>query len=97
MFVDLKNDVHISFSKESGYYDEAIELKILGSGGNRIYYTLDGSEPGMDGTLYDPDMPIILTDATANRNVYSTRTDISTAFLSDLVNGYSLGADDPGS
>lgn len=96
LFVDLKNDVHISFSKESGYYDEAIELKILGSGGNRIYYTLDGSEPGMDGTLYDPDMPIILTDATANRNVYSARTDISTAFLSDLVNVYSLGADDPG-
>lgn len=96
MIADFKSGVHITFSIESGYYDDALELKIFGGGhtGNRICYTLDGSEPGMDSNLYDANMPIILTDATSNENVYSMRTDTSTAFQHDLVSRYSRK--DPG-
>lgn len=93
---DSQRTVHLGFSEKPGYYDEVIELKISGSDGNRVYYTLDGSDPGTDGILYEPDKPIILADASANPNVYSARTDTSTAFLSDLVEKYSSGAEGPG-
>lgn len=96
MFTDSQKDIHIEFSEGSGYYDEAVTLEIRGGGENRIYYTLDGSEPGMDGNLYEPGEPIVLEDATGDKNVYSARTDTSTAFLGDLVEKYSSGAEDPG-
>ncbi len=43
----------------TGYYEERIELSMLGNGNGRIFYTLDGSDPSMDhGTLYTG--PVIL-------------------------------------
>lgn len=89
-FADFYNDVHISFSRESGYYDETLELKIWGGAGNRITYTLDGSEPGLESRSYSTGDSIILTDATFNENVFSARTDTSTAFWNNLVDVYSI-------
>ncbi len=91
MLVGFCNDVHLSFSIESGYYDGVLELEIRGGAGNRIFYTLDGSEPGTEDFLYHTGSTIILTDATSNKNVYSARTDTSTAFWTDMVDTYSGG------
>lgn len=74
---DRKHDEHICFSKSSGYYDEAFGLTVLGGNGNRVYYTLDGSEPSEEDFLYDRDALIWIEDATKNENVYAAETDIS--------------------
>lgn len=78
VFFDIRHDEHISFSRQSGYYDSAFNLTIQGGNGNRIYYTLDGSEPATDDFLFDKNSPIYIDDATNRANTYSTRTDIST-------------------
>ncbi|MDE7283444.1 MAG: CotH kinase family protein [Lachnospiraceae bacterium] len=91
MIIDFNNEIHIQFSKESGFYDKEIELKILGGGENRIYYTLDGGIPTTNDYLYDGKEPIRLTDATYNENVYSARTDISTFFYKEWVDKYPYG------
>lgn len=90
-FADFRHDVHINFSTQSGYFDDAFELRIYGGAGNLIYYTLDGSEPDMEDYLYDGKNPIFITDATDHENIYSARTDTSTAFLNELVDAYSEG------
>ena len=41
------------FSKESGFYDSEFMLDIKAPSGTRIYYTLDGSNPGTDSKLYE--------------------------------------------
>lgn len=40
------------FSLEEGSYDDAMELELIPSTEGKIYYTLDGSEPGSDCELY---------------------------------------------
>lgn len=40
------------FSEEAGNYDTYINLKLTTSGKNKIYYTLDGSEPTVNSTEY---------------------------------------------
>lgn len=80
---------HISFSKESGYYDSAFELTILGGGNNTIHFTLDGSEPTTQDPVFDRRNPIYIDDATAHANIYASRTDISTGFLTGLIDQYS--------
>lgn len=67
----------LTFSRESGFYDEPFELTLT-AGSGTIYYTLDGSLPNRKSTRYEK--PIFITDATVNDNVYSMRTDVSTAF-----------------
>lgn len=89
IIIDLKYDYHISFSKESGFYNDEFELEILGGGRNNIYYTLDGSPPTTDDFLYEDNNPIFIADTSCNENVYSTRTDVSAAFQEDLVDKYS--------
>lgn len=67
-FMWLSSDGHISFSRESGYYDSAFALKIRGGGHKsftgEIRYTLDGSEPTKEDCLYEKDSPIYLTEQT---------------------------------
>ena len=40
------------FSDESGEYDKYITLKLTSSGSNKIYYTLDGSDPTTNSIMY---------------------------------------------
>lgn len=67
----------LTFSRESGFYEEEFELKIE-AGSGTIYYTLDGSIPDRNSIKYEK--PILIKDASENDNVYSMRTDVSTGF-----------------
>lgn len=73
----VEEDILITFSKESGFYEEPFELELTAKSGT-IYYTLDGSLPNKDSIKYEK--PILITDATANDNIYSMRTDVSAGF-----------------
>lgn len=81
----------LSFSRESGFYDDGFDLTISSPRGE-IYYTLDGSLPDSDSIRYEA--PIHISDASATDNVYSMRTDLSTGYYSDLIVAHS--AEDPG-
>lgn len=70
---------YISFSHESGFYDEEFELSLDGNG--IIYYTLDGSCPNKKSIRYTG--PIHIKDATSNPNEYSLRDDVSAGFVLD--------------
>lgn len=62
------------FSVESGFYESAFRLEITADKDKLIYYTLDGSDPTINSTLYEG--PILITDASGNENIYSARTDL---------------------
>lgn len=64
----------ITFSRESGFYEEPFELELHAPVGTKIYYTLDGSEPNEEAFLYQE--PILIDDATNHENTYSLRTDV---------------------
>lgn len=87
-------DFHSSlrFSKQPGYYDAPFSLQIQGGGQYRIFYTLDGSKPTQESIPYEGE--IYLEDASNHENVYSARTDTSTAFYTELVEQYS--SENPG-
>lgn len=63
-------------SMESGFYKGPITVRLEAPEGLFIYYTLDGSEPNTDSLLYTE--PLVLSDPSAQSNVYSTREDITT-------------------
>jgi hypothetical protein len=86
----VNGDNRIHFSHESGFYDDGFDLTLSSSSGT-IYYTLDGSDPDSNSILYED--KITISDASLNENVYSMRTDVSTGFLTDLIEQYS--SDDP--
>lgn len=74
----------INFSAESGFYDEGFYLEIKADEGEKIYYTLDCSDPDENSTLYEG--PIWIDDASNNENVYSMITDVSVDFNEELLN-----------
>lgn len=70
----------IVFSKKAGFYEGEILLNLYAPT-KEIYYTLDGSEPDRNSMKYEG--AIQITDASANKNVYSMRTDVSSNFLTE--------------
>ena len=69
----------ISFSVDSGFYEEEFYLELISTNNADIYYTLDGSVPDNNSLKYTGS--ILISDATQNDNVYSARDDVSTGFL----------------
>ena len=64
----------LSFSRESGFYDDPFYLEMDHSNGT-VYYTLDCSRPDETSMLYT--QPILIEDASQNENLYSMRTDVA--------------------
>lgn len=89
----LSSDGHISFSRESGYYEDAFALEITGGWDerNKIYYTLDGSEPTQEDYFYDKAAPLLIGNATYCENRYADRLDVG---IADLVSGTPYAAPD---
>lgn len=58
----------LHFSRESGFYTEPFALHLTSNSPNaKIYYTLDGSEPSENATLYDKPIQISNNKGKANR------------------------------
>ncbi len=87
--VNEKSKNMVSFSRESGFYDEEFMLEMY-SNGKDIYYTLDGSIPDRKSIKYDG--PILISDASKNENLYSMRTDVSAGFQVEEIEkiGYEI-------
>lgn len=63
-------------SADSGFYQEPFYLSMSAKeGGENIYYTLDGSIPGLESNLYEE--PLLISDASLNNNVFASRVDFS--------------------
>ena len=71
------------FSREGGFYDEPFLLTLTAGAGERIFYTMDSSEPDENSIEYTE--PIQIGDATSRPNVYSAMAQVS----SQLLNGSS--------
>ena len=76
----LENPV---FSAESGFYDEEFLLSIQAGEGQKIYYTLDGSVPDENSTLYTDE--ILVYNPSSNPNVYKSVQNIVKDWLSEPV------------
>lgn len=70
-----------TFSQKSGFYEEGFDLILSGLEGAEIRYTLDGSDPTENGIVYTK--PLHMEDPTSCENIWSNRTDVSAAFLTD--------------
>lgn len=81
----------ITFSVESGFYEENFELEITAKSGT-VYYTLDGTTPNKNSIKYEK--PILITNASDNDNVHSIRTDVSTGFDKEEIE--KISSDYPG-
>jgi hypothetical protein len=62
-------------SVPSGMYADTIQVKLTAEQGMKIYYTLDGSDPTVQSTLYSE--PINVKDVTGNDNVYAAIDDLT--------------------
>lgn len=79
------NSGNIIFTRDSGFYEESFALHIFAPT-KEVYYTLDGSDPDKDSIKYE--RAIQIEDASNNENVYSSRTDVTTAFLKEEIAQY---------
>lgn len=91
MFFGYYNKMpEVNFSMDSGFYNDSFYLKLESNTfSGTIYYTLDGSDPNTNSIEYKE--PIYIYDATKNPNVYSSRTDVSVTFYTDLIKEYCIG------
>lgn len=63
------------FATDGGFYEEAFDLHLYSPAGEKIYYTLDGSEPDAASPVYRE--PIRITERTAEENRYINRDDLA--------------------
>lgn len=63
------------FEVTSGFYEDAFSLHLYSPNGEKIYYTVDGSEPTKDSFLYEE--PLWITDNSQEENQYANRTDLA--------------------
>ena len=68
---DNLEEVTLTFSLESGFYDTGQVLTIEVTGDYPIYYTLDGGMPSASGTLYTEGIP--MTCPASSENVFVVR------------------------
>lgn len=69
----------ITFSKESGFYEDSFYLEIKEKEGIVFYYTMDGSRPNQMSRQYTG--PILVEDASSRDNIYSARKDVCLELL----------------
>ena len=73
-------DGEVLASETPGFYDAEFELRLSSSNwGRDIYYTLDGSDPIANGTLYNA--PILIRDRTDEKNIYSAIPEVSPYYV----------------
>lgn len=63
------------FDHAGGFYEEAFDLRLYSPAGAKIYYTLDGSEPGLDSFVYKK--PLRIADNSSEENACAGRTDLA--------------------
>ncbi len=63
------------FEHTSGFYEEAFSLHLYSPSGEKIYYTLDGSEPCADSSVYEK--PLWIADTSQEENNYAARKDLA--------------------
>ncbi len=68
------------FSHESGFYDEAFDLHIDAGDGCTVYYTLDGSIPTAESSIYS--QPISVYDKSSEQNVFRSIQNVRTKWFS---------------
>ena len=72
----------VRMSRASGFYDEPFYLELEGDT-DRIYYTTDSSKPDENAILYTG--PILISDASENKNVYSMIEDVCIEYRPELL------------
>ncbi len=90
-FYDYSNQFRLSV--KSGFYEDSFDLKILGAGEYDVYYTLDCSTPTLSSFKYEG--PIQISDRTSEPNEFAQRDDVSTGFLTNRIELFSLDCEDP--
>lgn len=63
------------FSRQSGFYDSSFSLSISVPQGTKVYYTLDGSTPTTESSVYSSSISV--SDITSSPNVLSAITNIA--------------------
>ena len=91
--IQIVPEKDVEFSADSGFYQDAFQVKLTSRNGYDIYYTLDGSEPTKDSILYKE--PFFIENPDKNPNIYAQRTDTSTGFLMEDIEKYSVNLSAP--
>lgn len=73
----IREDIYseLTFSKESGFYEDTFNLELYAPKGAEIYYTLDESVPDENAIKYTK--PIVISDATEKANIHCIRDDLT--------------------
>lgn len=71
----LTKNPDITFSAQSGFYDEPFYLELFSAAGDTIYYTVDGSTPNENSDLYTE--PLYVHDISYRDDIYSDNADMS--------------------